>query len=175
MWVEQIPHCAPTVAPGTMQKVVMVESGGDGNAVHVNGLGRQPHPATTEEAVAVAHLWIGRGYSLDLGLTQINSRNLPALRTTLEQVLGTSQQVVCANLAGGAAILTADYGSAVGRFGEGQRALQAALSAYNTGDFYRGITNGYLARYFMVPSIMPVPQMVVAVSNKPRKADTEVW
>ena len=32
--------------------------------------------------------------------------------------------------------------------GEGQVALQAALSAYNTGDFNRRFANGYVARYF---------------------------
>ena len=32
--------------------------------------------------------------------------------------------------------------------GDGQPALQAALSAYNTGDFYRGFANGYVARYY---------------------------
>ena len=31
---------------------------------------------------------------------------------------------------------------------QGQPALQAALSAYNTGDFDRGFANGYVARYY---------------------------
>jgi type IV secretion system protein VirB1 len=35
--------------------------------------------------------------------------------------------------------------------GEGQAALQAALSAYNTGDFARGFANGYVARYYGRP------------------------
>ena len=45
-------------------------------------------------------------------------------------------------------ILTADYAEAARSRGDGQPALQAALSAYNTGSFYRGFANGYVARYY---------------------------
>jgi type IV secretion system protein VirB1 len=161
-----------------MEQVVRVESGGNPLALHVNGLpaNRQPRPTTTDEAVAAAWLWIGRGYRVDLGLTQITNRNLPALHLTLEQVLGTSPGTICANLAGGAEILTADYGIAATRFGVGQIALRAALSAYNTGEFYRGVANGYLAKYLAVPSaaISQQPRVVAGAIN-PHASDTEVW
>jgi type IV secretion system protein VirB1 len=75
---------------------------------------------------------------------QVNNRNLPALGYTVEQVLDDP----CTNIRAGAAVLTADYAAAVRTHGEGQLALQAALSAYNTGDFYRGFANGYVARYY---------------------------
>jgi type IV secretion system protein VirB1 len=185
MWIDQVPRCAPTVAPYTMQQVVRVESGGNPLAVHVNdlGAGLQPHPATVGEAVATARHWIALGYRVDLGLVQIDSGNLPALHMTIEQVLGTSPDVICANLSGGAAILTADYSAAVARFGEGQSALQAALSAYNTGNFYRGFANGYVAQYLVAaPVIMTVPPRlsfpppkVATVTVRPWAADTEVW
>jgi len=55
---------------------------------------------------------------------------------------------MCANLRAGNTILTQAYGRAVGRYGEGQEALKAALSAYNTGKFATGFTNGYVARYY---------------------------
>jgi type IV secretion system protein VirB1 len=178
MWIDQIPQCAPTVHPYTMEQVVHVESGGNPLAVNVNGLpaNRQPKPTTTEEAVAAARHWVDLGYSVDLGMTEINSRNLPALHRTIDQVLGTSADVVCANLAGGAQILTADYSAAVARFGPGQIALQMALSAYNTGTFDAGFHNGYVARYYTVPSIVVLQQpriMPVAVNH--RAADMEVW
>lgn len=136
--------CAANVAPFTLEAVVRVESGGNPLAVNVNHLtGPQPHPATLTEAVSVAQNYIARGYSVDLGLMQVNSRNLAALGTSIEQVLDP-----CTNVRAGAAILTANYAEAVRSRGEGQGALQAALSAYNTGSFYRGFANGYVAKYY---------------------------
>ena len=82
---------------------------------------------------------------------QVNSRNLVALGTTVDRVLDP-----CTNVRDGAAILTADYAAAVRRRGEGQLALQAALSAYNTGSFYPGYTNGYLARYYGPDGVPPL-------------------
>jgi type IV secretion system protein VirB1 len=142
--------CAPNVAPATLEAVISVESGGNPLALNVNGLSVQPPPARDiREAVKVAASFIARGYSVDLGLMQVNSRNLVALGLTLQQVLDP-----CTNIRGGATILTADYAEAVRTRGEGQSALQAALSAYNTGDFYRGFANGYVAHYYG-PSDVP--------------------
>jgi type IV secretion system protein VirB1 len=177
MWVDQLPHCAPMVHPYTMEQIVQVESGGNPLAINVNGLSakQQPHPHTTAEAVAVAHFWIHAGYRVDLGLSQITDRNLPKLHLTIEQVLGTADSVVCTNIAAGGAILAADYGRAVQRYGEGQPALQAALSAYNTGTFDRGFSNGYVSRYLLTPSrpAKVVARVLPVVAR--HAADTEVW
>jgi type IV secretion system protein VirB1 len=136
--------CAANVAPATLEAVVRVESGGNPLALDVNGLvGPQPHPATVADAVRQAERYIRRGYSVDLGLMQVNSRNLATLGYSIAQVLDP-----CTNIRGGAAILTANYAEAVRSRGEGQEALQAALSAYNTGNFYRGFANGYVAKYY---------------------------
>ena len=136
--------CVPNVAPATLEAVIRVESGGNPLAIHVNGLWVQPPPATNAaEAARIAEGYILRGYSVDLGLMQVNSHNLVALGTTVERVLDP-----CTNVRSGAAILTADYAEAVRSRGDGQAALQAALSAYNTGSFYRGFANGYVARYY---------------------------
>jgi type IV secretion system protein VirB1 len=136
--------CAPAVAPVTLEAVIRVESDGNPLAIHVNGLRVQPASATSAAAVArIAEDYILRGYSVDLGLMQVNSRNLMALGTTVERVLDP-----CTNVRDGAAILAADYAEATRTRGNGQAALQAALSAYNTGSFYRGFANGYVARYY---------------------------
>ena len=177
MWVDQLPHCAPTVHPYTMRQVVLVESHGNPLSVNVNGLPaiNQPHPLTTAEAVSAAHHWIKLGYRVDLGLTQITDSNLPNLHLTIEQILGSSDDVMCANIAAGGMILSESYGRAVERMGQGQPALQAALSAYNTGTFERGFANGYVAKYFTVPSL-PVAVSFRALPVIDRhKADTEVW
>jgi type IV secretion system protein VirB1 len=136
--------CAPNIAPVTLEAVIRVESGGSPLAINVNGLQVQPAPAATAaEAARIAESYILRGYRVDLGLMQVNSRNLVALGTTVERVLDP-----CTNVRDGAVILTADYAEAARSRGAGQPALQAALSAYNTGSFYRGFANGYVARYY---------------------------
>jgi len=141
--------CAPNVAPVTLQAIARVESGDNPLAVNVNGIGVQPPAAgTAQEAAHVAERYIARGYSVDIGLMQVNSRNLAALGITVEQVLDP-----CRNIHAAATILTADYAAAARTRGDGQAALQAALSAYNTGDFYRGFANGYVARYYGPGSI----------------------
>tara|TARA_R110000772_G_scaffold262888_1_gene382225 strand:+ start:2322 stop:2777 length:456 start_codon:yes stop_codon:yes gene_type:complete len=74
-----------------------------------------------------------------MGLAQINSANLSWLKLTVKQVFDP-----CANLRAGAFILTDNYHRAV-RSGE-ERPLHAALSAYNTGSFTRGLRNGYVEK-----------------------------
>jgi type IV secretion system protein VirB1 len=177
--------CAANVAPVTLEAVMRVESGGNPLAINVNHLlGPQPHPITLADAVATAKSYVARGYSVDLGLMQVNSRNLGALGTTIEQVLDP-----CANVRAGAAILTANYAEAVRSRGEGQGALQAALSAYNTGSFYRGFANGYVARYYGpggVPALAGGVQQAVLTAAaakhaapppppNPYTADTQVY
>lgn len=134
--------CAPAVDPTTLLAVIAVESGGDPLAVNINR-GARVHPRTVEDAVATAEAAIEAGYSVDLGLMQVNSRNLDALGATVAAMFDP-----CANVHAGAVVLTDAYAAAVRAYGEGQPALRAALSAYNTGDFARGFSNGYVARYY---------------------------
>ena len=125
-----------------MMAIVKVESGGNPLALNVNGsrrLARQP--ASKAEALAWSEWLISRGYSIDMGLAQVNSANLRKLRTNIGAMFDP-----CANLAAGASILSREYAGASRRFGSGQDALRAALSAYNTGNHRAGFTNGYVAR-----------------------------
>jgi len=148
--------CAPNIAPVTLEAVISIESRGNPFAVHVNGLNEQPRsPHDAKKAAKIAERYIARGYSVDLGLMQVNSRNLSVLGATIGQVLHP-----CTNIRSGAKILTADYAEAARTRGDGQLALEAALSAYNTGDFYRGFVNGYVARYYG-PGVVPAPGVVV--------------
>ena len=134
---------ATNVHPKTVEAVIGVEGVGNSLALNVNRLqGPQPHPVSVADAARIAESYIARGFSVDLGLMQVNSRNLPALGYTVEQVLDP-----CTNIAAGGRILTADYAEAIRLMGEGQPALQAALSAYNTGSFSAGFRNGYVAKY----------------------------
>jgi type IV secretion system protein VirB1 len=104
---------------------------------------RSLYPGSREEAVATAKDLIARGHTVSLGVAQINDRNLPRLGLSIEDVFEP-----CANIAAGGAILTDFYRRAVQKFGEGDRALRAALSAYNSGDWLRGARDGYVERVF---------------------------
>jgi len=112
--------CAPAVDPVTMAAVVKQESGGQPWVVNNNTTKKSMAFGSKTAAVAAAVKAIGYGESVDMGLVQINSRNLPALGLTVEQVFDP-----CTNVAAGASILAMGY----------QRAgsLGGALSMYNTG------------------------------------------
>lgn len=155
-------QCAPNVAPTTMMAIIKVESGGNPLAINVNGkkrLARQP--ATAAEALAWADWLIAKGYSVDMGLAQVNSRHLQRFGLTPQQLFEP-----CYNVAAGAQILGENYADASRKYGLGQQALRAAISAYNTGNHTRGFTNGYVrkvsaaARSSASPRPEAVPRLV---------------
>jgi type IV secretion system protein VirB1 len=135
-------QCAPNVAPSTMMAIIKVESAGNPLAINVNGkkrLARQP--SSIEEALSWADWLIAKGYSVDIGLAQVNSRHLQRFGLTPQQLLEP-----CLNVAAGAQILSENYVDASRKYGLGQHALRAAISAYNTGNHTRGLTNGYVRK-----------------------------
>lgn len=134
--------CAPNVAPETTQQIIAVESHGNPIAVNVNGAGLKVHPKDAVDAAGIARSYIAKGYSVDLGLMQINSRNLDKFGYSVEDMFEP-----CKNIAAGARVLSSFYSAALRTEPDRQMALRAALSAYNTGNFERGFFNGYLARY----------------------------
>jgi type IV secretion system protein VirB1 len=133
-------QCAPSVAPETVLAIIQTESNGDPFALNVNG-GRQPaRQSNAVDAAATARRFVAAGYSVDLGLGQINSRNMRWLGLTWESVFDP-----CTNVAALARVLTTNYKAAkAGR--DPQTALRVALSMYNTGSQTRGFRNGYVAR-----------------------------
>lgn len=134
--------CAPNVAPTTLASIVQVESHAEPLAISVNGAPRVSVTASTPtEASAKAAALIASGRSVDLGLAQINSRNLGWLGLRVEDAF-----VPCLNLAAGARVLRAGYTPQGETDDEEQVALRVALSRYNSGDSRRGISNGYVAK-----------------------------
>lgn len=163
--------CAPTIAPKTMTAIVSVESGGNVLALHDNTLGRSFAPVNAVQAVAWSNSLIALGHSLDLGLSQINSTNLPRLGLSVPAAFDP-----CRNLSAGATILASDYRVASARFGEGQVALRRALGAYNSGSLYAG--RGYVNRILAASGvpIEPLPQRDYAVAVAPPIARaTQLW
>lgn len=118
--LELLMMCAPAVDPVTMAAVVKQESGGQPWVVNNNTSRKSVTFESKAAAVAAALTAVGRGESVDLGLVQINSKNLPALGLSVEQVFDP-----CTNIAAGANILAAGY--------ERSGSLGSALSIYNTG------------------------------------------
>lgn len=133
-------QCAPNVAPQTVAAIVQTESHGDPWALNVNGARQPARPKSEADAVAIAQRYVAAGYSVDLGLGQINSRNMRKLGLTWETVFDP-----CTNIAALGRVLSENYrGVAEGR--HPQTALRLALSMYNTGDASRGFRNGYVAK-----------------------------
>jgi type IV secretion system protein VirB1 len=149
-------RCAPAVAPETMLSVARAESAFDPFVVAANTNPRRVfHPASAEAATRLADRLIGAGQSVDLGLGQINSRNLQRLGLEVADAFDP-----CRNLAASARVLQASYRRASPDVGSEQRALRTALSLYNTGDAERGVRNGYVGRVTeaarrIVPALKP--------------------
>ena len=78
--------------------------------------------ASVNVAIVRASALLRTGRSIDLGLMQINSRNLGWLGLSVEEAFDP-----CRNIAAGARVLT-------------------SFSGYNTGHPNRGFANGYVAR-----------------------------
>lgn len=133
-------QCAPSIAPATMLSVVKVESGFNPLAINVNGAADPPPPKDRSEAIRMAEGLIRQGHSVDLGLGQINSRNLGWLGLSVAEAFDP-----CRNLAAAAKVLEQGFVGAA-RSAPQQQALRMAFSAYNTGDYARGFRNGYVAK-----------------------------
>ncbi len=133
-------RCAPAWPAETLQAVAQMESHLEPWALHNNTTGVSEVPQTMQNAIADASAWINDGDSVDLGLMQINSKNIPALGMTIKSAIDP-----CASLAGGAAVLKAAYGSDEATSNQ-QVGLLLALSRYNTGAPLKGIMNGYVHR-----------------------------
>lgn len=157
-------QCAPTVAPETLLSVVQVESGFNPLAIGVNGKPRITVTATTQaDAAAKALALIAAGRSVDLGLAQINSKNLNWLGLSVEAAFDP-----CRNLAAAARVLQAGYGRSGAATVGVQSALRTALSFYNTGDASRGFGNGYVAKVTNAAArIVPAIQLSPGPSASP--------
>lgn len=134
-------ECAPWVAPQTMAAIVKTESQFNPLAININaGAKLERQPSSKEEAVITAKWLITNNYNIDMGLGQVNSANLAKTKLSVEDAFDP-----CKNLAA-AAILQWNYATASKRIPDEQAALQAAISAYNTGSFTKGFANGYVNR-----------------------------
>lgn len=135
------------------------------------------YPSSINEAVSIAETLIKAGHVVDIGLGQLNNRNLKRLNLSLEESFEP-----CKNLWGASRVLVEFYQNASKKYGPGQTALYAAISAYNTGSFLNGFKNGYVekvvtAGQHVVPSLnmgTPAQRKVSVVSAKKKLSAVKV-
>lgn len=136
-----VQDCAAWAAPQTMAAIVKRETQFNPLTIGINGGSRlERQPRNKEEAVSTANWLITNGYNVDLGLAQINVKNLVKLRLSVSDAFDP-----CRNIAAGATLLSWNYQTARSRISGEQPALLAAISMYNTGSMSAGFSNGYVS------------------------------
>lgn len=135
-------RCAPSEPSSVLASIARVESGNHPLKIGVNGARRRTfEPTSREAAAALTSRLMASGENIDLGLAQINSRNLGWLGLSVEDAFDP-----CRNLAAAAAVMARGYKAALKVSAPGRSLLQTAYSLYNTGDPGRGFNNGYVGR-----------------------------
>lgn len=163
-------ECAPGIATEAVVPLVMTESGGDALQINVNK-GPRVRAGSVAEGAAIVRRYMVAGYTVDVGLAQINSANFASLGVTVEQAFEP-----CTNLGLAASVLRQGYGLA-SRHYAGLDAISATYSLYNTGTLTRGFRNGYVARVWSAAanmgSVASAPALPVAA--RAPEADREAW
>ncbi len=149
--------CAPNIHPITLHALISHESRARQYAIGVNRKGKhlRKQPRTLTEATEAAQNLIDQGIDFDAGLGQINVRNWAWLNLDTKTVFDP-----CRNLAAAQKVLSDCYARSLPRHKGPQQALRAALSCYNTGNFTRGFSNGYVGKVLAkadikVPALVP--------------------
>ncbi|MGA7178235.1 MAG: lytic transglycosylase domain-containing protein [Thiobacillaceae bacterium] len=114
-------QCAPRVAPVTLAAIVQQESGGRPWTINDNTDHQHYVLSNEASANALAKQLISQRHNIDMGLTQINSRNLGWLRLPVERIFDP-----CTNLHASQQVLLSAWNKTGGN-------LDGALQVYNTG------------------------------------------
>lgn len=150
-------------------------------AANATNKGPRVRAETVAEGSAIVGRYMAAGYTVDVGLAQINSANFARLGVTVEQVFKP-----CTNLQLASSVLQQGYGLAT-RYYAGLDAISATYSLYNTGTLTRGLRNGYVGRVWMAAtklgsvqaaSTMPVAAAVSTGSTpvpQTLPVDRETW
>lgn len=144
--VINIPHyihqCATQVAENTMMAIIKTESNGNPLAISLNRGHRLLYqPKNYKQAVSWVNYLEKHGYNFDVGITQVNIKNIHKFGFKAADMLEP-----CLNLKLGAYILQLNYSKAIKTSDNQQEALLKAISAYNTGNHHSGFYNGYVEK-----------------------------
>ena len=139
-----VKDCAPNVAVSTMQAIIKTESKGNPLAININkGFKIRFQPKTLAQAKSWVSYLEKNGYNFDVGIAQINIKNLH--KYGYGAVNGLD---ICTNLKIASSILQNNYNSALIVSNSSNEALQKAISAYNTGNYHSGFSNGYVRQVY---------------------------
>lgn len=146
--------CAATVPNDTLAAITRTESAFYPFALSINYpqtsarragfvnssmlLARQPK--NLDEAVGWASWFELHGYTVSVGLMQVNTQTAKLYRISLRQLFDP-----CRNVSAGAAIITDYYHRRHHSTTSTSEALLDAISAYNSGNINTGYTNGYVS------------------------------
>ena len=144
-------RCAPGIALEALVPQVLVESHFSELAIGINN-GPIVRARSVPDAIDISTRYIRAGYSVDLGLAQINSHNLRRLGLTVEQAFDP-----CTSLRAAEVVLTENY-NAVSDGRTPTDAIEATWSLYNSGSPSRGMRNGYVRKVWSAAATL-VPQM----------------
>ena len=185
-----INQCAPKIAQSTMQAIIKTESNSNYLAIGINRGYKLKYQATT---LKQAQAWVTyletNNYNFDVGLGQINIKNIHKYGYKAIDALDP-----CTNLKIASDILQKNYVHARNQSVNNSTALQKAISAYNTGNYHAGFTNGYVQKVYTnankplmlannkVPSlvnsgakVLNATNEIVMVSIEPRRSKSVLY
>jgi type IV secretion system protein VirB1 len=142
-------ECAPAVHPTTMAAVISVESSHNPYAIGVVGGKLERQPENKAEAVATAKALAAAGYNFSLGIGQVNRHNLPKYDLDYARAFEP-----CPNIRAASLILKDCYDRAKLVEKDDQRALQAGLSCYYSGNFTTGFKEDFAGQPSYVQKVL---------------------
>lgn len=134
-------ECSPNVAANTMLAIIKTESNSFPWSIGLNIKGKRlfSQPANFNQAVKWVNYLEQNKYNFDVGLAQVNIKNIHKFGYKAQDLLDP-----CTNLKVSSSILHKNYNQARLNSSNSYEALLKALSAYNTGNYSSGFTNGYV-------------------------------
>jgi type IV secretion system protein VirB1 len=124
-----------------MTAIVTVESGGKPLAIGLNkGYRLKTQPKDENQAKNWVQYLEQNNYNFDVGLGQVNIKNIHHYGYKASDMLDP-----CLNLKISSEILEKSYQTALAT-SVSSKAIQQAISAYNTGNFNSGFNNGYVGK-----------------------------
>lgn len=179
-----VADCVSVAPTEIVQALIEVESGGVPHSLTVIGqdgvaLKMQPLVKNLEESISIATLNVAAGYTVKVGLMQVSSADLARFGIPLKSGFST-----CQNILAGSRVYSeiTDRVSKLGKyFPTPHKKTQAALSAYKTGSYWSGITNGYAAKVIramgsdgVVVNASPVKRTPAVARNKNKAVEQKI-
>lgn len=135
-------QCATPVAQVKMPAIIKTESQNNPLAIGLNkGYKLKFQPKDPEQAKNWVEYLEKNDYNFDVGLAQINIKNIKKYGYTAKDLLDP-----CVNITVGSDILANNYKNAMSVSTSSTEGWQKAISAYNTGNFTGGMRNGYVSK-----------------------------